>query len=76
MPEVELFQTADGRRHLICPIGGAEHTLCGIAFEAWETENEPGWQGVPLTGKTVTCGLCAQVIQACRKVRVARNTDG
>ena len=76
MSAPELFQTADDRRHMICPIGGGEHTLCGIAKDAWEIENEPGWKGVPLTGKTVTCGLCARVIVECRKVRIATNSKG
>lgn len=68
----ELRQTADGMCHVVSPIGGGEHTLCGIAYDAHETENEPDWAEVPLTGRMVTCCECAAVVVACRRVRLAK----
>ena len=65
-----LRQTADGQRHMVSPIGGGEHTLCGIAAEAHVTENAPRWAPSRLTGRMVTCEMCADVIRACRLVRV------
>lgn len=66
----DFIETADGLRHLLSPIGGGEHTLCGASYDAHETVNEPGWAPVPLTGNTVTCPECAAVVLACRGMRV------
>lgn len=65
-----LMETTDGQRHMVSPIGGSEHTLCGIAIDSYLSENEPNWESVPLTGSKVTCELCSEVVLACRGVSV------
>jgi len=59
--------------HVVNPIQG-EHTLCGDAFDidiggaeaaAWTDVNRG----------PVTCTLCAQIIIACRSVRIGKNIN-
>ena len=71
----ELRQTADGMRHVVSPVGGSEHALCGIAFDAHELADGPQWAAVPLTGRTVTCGDCAAVVEVCRSVRLGKTRN-
>ena len=62
--------TPDGRVHVWSPIGGAEHTLCGIAFDACGSEKDDALQLTDTTARTVTCDQCAEVVAACRGLRI------
>lgn len=49
-----------------------EHTLCGDAFDAWQTESD--WENgemKPTDKRVVTCAKCAVVVLVCRGVKVA-----
>lgn len=64
-------KTANGLVHLMSPIGGGKHTLCGIAYDAAGSHSEEGWRMLPgVAPSTVSCRGCAAVILACRGVRV------
>lgn len=58
-----------GRVHLVSPIGGSEHTLCGNA------NDEPGTEHQPTKARTITCLECATVINYCRGVRVSADAS-
>lgn len=48
-----------------------EHTLCGDAWDAPETEAD--WEAGPFrktTKRTVTCPRCIAIIRLCRYVRI------
>jgi hypothetical protein len=66
------FVEAEGLVHLMNP-GRAEFTLCGDAFDL--ATDEPGYEQVPTTKRTVTCPDCAAVIVGCRGVRVLTNNQ-
>lgn len=72
MSKVDITGTADGAVHVVSPIGGSEHTLCGIAVDAAASENMPSLEWVHPKGEIVTCRECASVIRLCRRVKVAR----
>lgn len=67
--------TPDGRVHVWSPIGGAEHTLCGIAFDACGSEKDDALQLTDTTARTVTCDQCAEVVAACRGLRIKTPND-
>ncbi len=56
-----------GRVHLVTPLQG-EHTLCGVAADAADSERDESlrWQRTPQV--TVTCPQCVAVIEHCRHV--------
>mgnify|MGYP001584875002 CR=1 FL=1 len=57
------------RTHLVSQLQGGEFSLCGVAFDAGDSENEPAlrWQATDST--IVTCPDCIAVIDTCRGVR-------
>lgn len=58
--------------HLVSPMQGGEFTLCGIAFDAGDSEKDSTaqWRDTPST--TVTCDICIDVIEACQGIKVRR----
>lgn len=62
------------RIHLIHPLE-TDRSLCGVAQEAHETEDEPELKWLPTRSKTVTCSTCGALVAGCRGVRVARYED-
>jgi len=62
-----------GAVHLLDPTQGREFTLCGIAFDAWETERpkQPRLQFIPVSEQPVNCDRCAAIIETCRSARVS-----
>lgn len=65
------FVLFDGAVHLVCPLAGGEYTLCGSACDAATSEGMPELRWRKTRSRTVTCAECADVIRACRGVRVA-----
>lgn len=61
--------------HIVSPIGGSEHTVCGIANDAWITENDSDlkWQS---PDSFVDCPLCLRVMDLCLTLRKARKANG
>lgn len=59
----------DGRGHLVCPSGGAEHTLCGVASDAADSERDESlrWKTVP--GSKISCDTCITIIKTCVRAR-------
>jgi len=43
---------------------GAEHTLCGDAFDLGS--DEEGYEWSPVEGRTITCPDCAAIVSACQ----------
>lgn len=79
----EYVETADGV-HLVSPIGGSEHTLCGDAFDN-KFDEQLGWK--KRSARALTCAKCVAIVLHCRNVRVGsalsvlrpsstENTDG
>jgi hypothetical protein len=68
-PKVRL---GDGLVHVISPIGGGEHTLCGVAFDAADSEGDESlrWSNSAARGP-VSCEGCAAVVMHCRGMRVS-----
>lgn len=58
--------------HIVSPIGGGEHTLCGIAGDAYESEGDEALRWRVARTHTVTCRECISVVEACRGVRIFR----
>lgn len=59
--------------HLVSPIGGSEHTLCGDAFD---NEFEPGIGWKKRSPRALTCPKCVEVVLYVRGVRVAASGQG
>ncbi len=64
-------QSNDGEVHLISPIGGGEHTLCGNAFDIDSEPDGVDFAWVECEPRPLTCPLCAMVVKACRGVAIA-----
>lgn len=64
------FVEYEGKIHLINPASGGEHTLCGDAFDAHQSENAPEREFKPTKHRTITCWMCGQAVLACRGVKV------
>ncbi len=48
-----------------------EFTLCGDAFDGWQSE--PDWEGGELRAtrkRTVTCPRCVRIIRECKAARI------
>ena len=61
-----------GEVHLFPAVGGGgEHTLCGVAFDAADSEKDESLRFRPTKRRTITCFGCAAVVLACRGVRIA-----
>lgn len=58
--------------HLMSPVGGGEFTLCGIAFDAADSEQDKRLRFRGAKREIVTCDLCANVVEVCRDVKVRR----
>lgn len=56
--------------HLIAGEGGGEHTLCGVAFDAADSEGDEALRFKTTRRRVVTCSGCVGVVLACRGVRV------
>lgn len=69
---MKLSKLGDGLIHVISPIGGAEHTLCGIAQDAADSEDSEllRW-GSPRKRGPVSYTECSKVVLHCRGIRVA-----
>lgn len=67
-----VVQTPDGDVHAMSPIGGGEHTLCGIAIDAADSERDERLRLSATRRRAVSCAMCADVVLACRQLRVAR----
>lgn len=65
------FVSFGGTVHLVSPLGGREHTLCGVAFDAADSERDESLRWIPLLEKPVDCGQCVEVIRACWGVRTS-----
>ncbi len=65
------FIEFEGDVHLISGEGGGEHTLCGVAFDAVDSEHDESLRFTPTKRRIITCPGCAGVVLACRGVRVA-----
>jgi len=61
------FVEYEGRVHLL---NGVEFTMCGDAFDAYGSEDAPEREFMGTRQRTVTCEKCADVVLACRGVRV------
>ena len=59
----------EGCTHMVSPIGGSEHTLCGVAFDAADSEGDESLRWQASGQEHVDCPDCLIVIQACRDVR-------
>lgn len=58
--------------HMMNPVN-SEYSLCGDAWDIGMSDMEPGVGDLVETKKTlVTCPKCAEVVLACREVRVFR----
>lgn len=59
------FVEMDGRVHLVSPLGGGSHTLCGVAHDAVDTTGDESlrWHATGLV--VVDCPDCILVIKAC-----------
>lgn len=75
MDNARLAKTKDGVVHLINPVGGAEYTMCGDAFNSFgmfEGDEDRSW--APVSHGNVDCPECIKVILACRGVRTSRQS--
>lgn len=63
------FTRFEKRTHLVSPASGHEFSLCGISFDAGETEGEPSLVWKPTTSTTVTCPSCIMIIRECQGVK-------
>lgn len=66
-----LLKLGDGLVHVMSPIGGGEHTLCGIAMDAADSEADEGMRWLGHAQGPVSCIECAAVVLHCRGLRVA-----
>lgn len=66
----KFVQTPNGDVHLMSPLVGGELTMCGIAFDAHLSEADPELEHIETKQRSVTCSMCADVVHACRGVRV------
>jgi hypothetical protein len=57
---------------IIGPLQGQEFTLCGVAFDAADSEEDETLRFHPTNRRVVTCPECANVVLACRNVKVAQ----
>lgn len=65
------FVEFEGEVHLIAGAGGGEHTLCGCAFDAADSEHDESLRFRPTKRRIITCHGCSVVVLACRGVRTA-----
>lgn len=75
-PASSRFVEFEGDVHLIAGGGGGEHTLCGVAFDAADSEHDESLRFTPTKRRIITCSGCASVVLACRGVRVASGLGG
>lgn len=61
----------EGEVHLVGP--NSEFTLCSVAFDAADSENEPTLRWMPTRQRIVTCPECVRVIVHCRNVPVGKH---
>jgi hypothetical protein len=70
MSRVNLTGTSDGAVHAVSPIGGGEHTLCGIAADAADSEANEALRWTHPKHEYVTCKECSLVVMSCRRLKV------
>lgn len=58
----------DGLVHAVSPIGGGEHTLCGVAFDAADSEGDESLRWLGPSRRAVDCPMCCAVIRECRNM--------
>lgn len=59
-----------GETHALSPIGGGEHTLCGVAFDAADSEADEALRFSEASRRKVTCDNCGSIILWCRGLSV------
>lgn len=59
----------EGQTHVISPLGGGEHTLCGVASDAYCTEDDPHLIWQESVNKKVTCKDCVAIITVCKLIK-------
>ena len=52
--------------HAISPIGGSEHSLCGLAFDAFESGDLEYKPIFAKSGDKITCAMCRAIIDYCK----------
>jgi hypothetical protein len=77
MSHQSKVRLGDGLVHVISPIGGGEHTLCGVACDAADSEGDESlrWSDSAARGP-VSCEECTAVVMCCRGMRVSAATRG
>lgn len=73
MSGVDLTGTPDGVVHAVSPIGGSEHTLCGIAADAAVSEADESLRWTHPKHQYVTCSECLRVVKFCRGLKIAKS---
>lgn len=63
------FVEFGGHTHLMSAIGGSEHTICGIAFDAADSVGDESLRFQETASDLVTCPTCTIQIQNCRSSR-------
>lgn len=71
-----MFVSFSGYIHLVSSIGGAEHTLCGVANDAFASEDQPELEWKKTDKRVVDCEDCGIQIIGCRGIRVAAVRKG
>jgi hypothetical protein len=73
MSGVNITGTSDGFVHAVSPIGGSEHTICGIAADAAASEGDEALRWVHPKTQYVTCAECYRVVKFCWGIKVAKS---
>lgn len=58
-----------GHVHLMSVLQVGEYSLCGVAFDAADTENDESLRFRPTKKRTVDCPQCVLEIENCRYVQ-------
>jgi hypothetical protein len=59
----------EGRVHLVSPLGGSQHTICGVACDTADSEGDESLRWVKTARSKFSCEQCAAVIDACARSR-------
>jgi hypothetical protein len=64
------FVEFDGNVHLVV----CEHTLCGVAFDAADSESDESLRWTATHKRFVDCDLCRLTVEACSGVQTRAST--
>lgn len=68
-------KTTSGLVHIVAP-PQMEFSLCGDSFDIGDTEDDaPGASWRFVASGPVTCPRCAEIIRACRGVRISKQAN-